>query len=187
MSLKVKFKRWWKHRKNLARTDVTGSGVELWGDIDKRTPGGRIEIGAGSRVEGVLVTEIATSKLTVGRNTLVGPATIVDCVQEITIGDDVLISYQCILSDSDNHSLDHRKRKNDLERWRTGTHDWSDVAKSPIRIGRGAWIGARVLILKGVTIGEGAIVGMGSVVTKDVAPFTVVAGNPARLIKELEK
>jgi acetyltransferase-like isoleucine patch superfamily enzyme len=49
----------------------------------------------------------------------------------------------------------------------------------------GAWIGARVIILRGVTIGEGSIVSMGSVVTRDVAPYTIVMGNPARLIKEL--
>jgi acetyltransferase-like isoleucine patch superfamily enzyme len=47
------------------------------------------------------------------------------------------------------------------------------------------WIGANVIILKGVTIGEGAIVGAGSVVTKDVPPYTIVAGNPARIIREI--
>jgi acetyltransferase-like isoleucine patch superfamily enzyme len=55
----------------------------------------------------------------------------------------------------------------------------------PIRIGRGAWLGARVIILKGVTVGEGAVVGAGSVVTRDVAPYTLVAGNPARFIREI--
>ncbi len=56
----------------------------------------------------------------------------------------------------------------------------------PIRIGNGAWIGAKAIILKGVTIGEGAIVGAGSVVTRDVAPYTIVAGNPARFIRNTE-
>jgi acetyltransferase-like isoleucine patch superfamily enzyme len=56
---------------------------------------------------------------------------------------------------------------------------------APIRICRGAWIGARSIILKGVTIGEGAIVGAGSVVTRDVPAFTIVAGNPARILREL--
>ena len=54
-----------------------------------------------------------------------------------------------------------------------------------MRICKGAWLGARVIVTKGVTIGEGAVCGMGSVVTKDIAPYTVVAGNPARPIKEL--
>ena len=52
-----------------------------------------------------------------------------------------------------------------------------------ISIGRNVWIGANVIILKGVTIGDSAIIGAGSVVTKDVAPFAIVAGNPARFIK----
>jgi len=49
----------------------------------------------------------------------------------------------------------------------------------------GSWIGAKAVILPGVTIGRGAVVGAGAIVTKDVPPFTVVAGNPARIVKEL--
>ena len=54
-------------------------------------------------------------------------------------------------------------------------------------IGNNVFIGARSIILKGVTIGEGAVIGAGSVITKDVPPMTVVAGNPAIIIKSLEK
>jgi acetyltransferase-like isoleucine patch superfamily enzyme len=64
-------------------------------------------------------------------------------------------------------------------------HDWSHSAMAPILIKRGAWVGARSIILKGVTVGEGAVVGMGSVVTSDVPPRTIVAGNPARVIREI--
>ncbi|MGN6285701.1 MAG: acyltransferase [Afipia sp.] len=56
---------------------------------------------------------------------------------------------------------------------------------APVRICRGAWIGARSIILKGVTIGEGAIIGAGSVVAADVPPFTIAGGNPARVIRAL--
>jgi acetyltransferase-like isoleucine patch superfamily enzyme len=55
-----------------------------------------------------------------------------------------------------------------------------------VAIERDAWIGAGVIILPNVTIGEGAVVGAGSVVTRDVAPFTIVAGNPARLLRHVE-
>jgi acetyltransferase-like isoleucine patch superfamily enzyme len=55
----------------------------------------------------------------------------------------------------------------------------------PVRIGRAAWIGFDSCVLPGVTIGEGAIVGARSVVTDDVAPYTVVAGNPARVVRRL--
>ena len=56
---------------------------------------------------------------------------------------------------------------------------------APIRIADKAWLGMNVTVLKGVTIGEGAVVAAGSIVTKDVPPWTLVAGNPARVIKEL--
>ncbi|WP_268918850.1 DapH/DapD/GlmU-related protein [Actinomyces trachealis] len=57
---------------------------------------------------------------------------------------------------------------------------------APVRIGRGAWLGANVTVLPGVTIADGAVVGAGSVVTKDVAPNTVVVGTPARPVRDIE-
>ena len=62
---------------------------------------------------------------------------------------------------------------------------WLVVSK-PIKICSHAWIGMNVIILKGVTIGEGAIVAAGSVVTKDVAPWTIVAGNPALFVRNIK-
>lgn len=68
----------------------------------------------------------------------------------------------------------------------TAGHDFSDpkmpLITAPITICDGVWIGARAIILPGVTIGEGAVVGAGAVVTKDVAPWSVVGGNPAKVI-----
>ena len=60
--------------------------------------------------------------------------------------------------------------------------NWENVKSAPIKIKDKAWIGFNSIILKGVTIGEGAIVGAGSVVTKDVADYTIVAGNPAVVV-----
>ncbi len=68
----------------------------------------------------------------------------------------------------------------------TVNKDWSNVKSKPIKICDKVWIGFDVVILKGVTIGEGAIVGARSVVTKDVEPWTVVAGNPVKFIKNIE-
>ena len=174
-------------RRNRRNVDELGEGAELWGTIEKRHPQSFIAIGARSRIEGHVVTEIKDSRVTIGKNTVVGSRTIIDCAHSVTIGDEVLISYDCIIADADNHSLSRKRREGDLERWRKGEHDWSDIQKSPIVIKSGAWIGARVIILRGVTIGEGAIVSMGSVVTRDVAPSTIVMGNPARPVKELPK
>jgi len=68
----------------------------------------------------------------------------------------------------------------------TGTHDFASprlsLQTAPIRIGRGAFVGARSIILPGLTLGEGCVVGAAAVVTRDVAPYAIVAGNPARQI-----
>jgi acetyltransferase-like isoleucine patch superfamily enzyme len=60
-----------------------------------------------------------------------------------------------------------------------------DLGEEAVYIDDDVWIGAMSIILKGVTIGEGAIVGAGSVVTKDVPPWAIVAGNPAKIIREI--
>ena len=162
-----------------------GTNTEISGHIDKRAPDSLISIGADCLIEGLLVTETNQSEIKIGNNVYIGGQTNLDCVKSIAVEDDVLISYQCIIVDSDNHSLLYRIRKNDVADWKRGHHDWSTTASAPVRIKRGAWIGARSIILKGVTIGEGGIVAAGSVVTKDVPPWTIVGGNPARVIREL--
>ena len=63
--------------------------------------------------------------------------------------------------------------------------NWNVVNSKPIIIHSNVWIGMNCIILKGVTIGQGAIVAAGSVITKDVPPWTIVGGNPARAIKEI--
>lgn len=88
----------------------------------------------------------------------------------IEIGDDVLIGPQTIIATL-NHDPDPEKR--------------GGMFPKPVRIAGKVWLGARVTICPGVTIGEGAIVGAGAVVTKDVPPRTVVAGVPAKVIKNV--
>jgi acetyltransferase-like isoleucine patch superfamily enzyme len=60
-----------------------------------------------------------------------------------------------------------------------------DLSEAPVFIHDDVWVGAMSIVLKGITIGEGSIVGAGSVVTKDVPPWTIVAGNPAKIIREI--
>lgn len=91
----------------------------------------------------------------------------------IKIGRDVMIYANVAVYDSDHVFSDPKKAMN-----KQGIHT-EDVI-----IGDNVWIGCGVIILKGVTVGEGAVVGAGSVVTHDVMPGTVVAGNPARVIKD---
>ena len=98
----------------------------------------------------------------------------------------MLISYECIITDHDSHSIDSEKRKNDLSKFKNNQMMWHEVNSKPIHIKNNAWIGTRSIILKGVTIGEGAVVAAGSVVTKDVPDYTLVAGNPAEIKKKLK-
>jgi galactoside O-acetyltransferase len=162
-----------------------GSGSKVAGRIERRHPQARIRIGAGTLVAGTLVAEDEGSRLTVGNNVFVGGGSLIDCLAEVTIEDDVLISYQVLIMDSDNHSIRASERVEDLRRWRQGVYDWSKVRRAPVTIRSRAWIGARATITKGVEIGEGAIVASGAVVTKSVPPFSIVAGNPARIVREL--
>jgi acetyltransferase-like isoleucine patch superfamily enzyme len=164
---------------------IIGRNTEITGVIDMRSERSQVIIGNDCLIEGTLVTETDESNIIINNNVYIGGTTILDCVKSITIEDDVLISYQCILFDSDNHSLKSSIRQKDLADWKQKKHDWTTTKSLPIRISRGAWLGARVIVTKGVTVGEGAIVAAGSVVTKDVPPWTIVAGNPARIVREL--
>ena len=96
-----------------------------------------------------------------------------------------MISWGVTIADHNSHSLKFSERQCDVERWRGHDKDWTGVKIGRVVIEDKAWIGFNVIVLKGVTIGAGAIVGAGSVVSKDVPPFTIVAGNPARLVREL--
>jgi acetyltransferase-like isoleucine patch superfamily enzyme len=177
-----------RHRARSNRSQVTrvGDGTQLDGLIDRRAAGAEINIGAHCLIQGQIVVERNESRVNLADRVLLGGGSVIDCALSVTVERNVLISYACVIADSDNHSLYPEQRINDLATWMDGRrHDWSNSEMAPIRICEGAWIGARSIILKGVTIGAGAVVGMGSVVTKDVPPRTVVGGNPARVIREI--
>lgn len=100
------------------------------------------------------------------------------CSNRITIGNHTIVGSGCLIIDTDGHPLSASDRR---------MSDYYRHTKSlPIVIGDDVFIGARCIITKGVTIGNGAVVGAGSVVTHDVPPDTIVAGNPARIVKKIE-
>ena len=144
----------------------------------------RISIGSGSIVDASIVFERDEGEVVIGCNTFVGASTLI-CAESINIGDDVLIAWGCTFIDHDSHSVDWETRRDDVTSWFQHKKDWTNVPRAPINIKSRSWIGFNVIILKGVTIGEGSIVGAGSVVTSDVPPNAVVAGNPARFIRDL--
>ena len=125
----------------------------------------RAHIGKGSRI--CLNAYIRKPKrLSIGRNSLILNGVILDALGGITIEDDVSISFRAIIC--------------------SGGHDintpYFDGDHRPIYICKHAWIGVGATILKGVTIGEGAVVCAGSVVNKDVPPYAIVGGVPAKII-----
>ena len=144
-----------------------------------------LQLGANSLLRGTVTYNKNNSSLIVGDNTAINGSTLFSIASSVQIGRNVLISFECLIMDHDGHSLDSDIRKKDLPDLLSGKpKSWDDVGIKIIKINDSVWVGARVTILKGVTIGEGSIVASGSVVTKDVSPFSIVGGNPARKIGE---
>ena len=152
--------------------------------VDSKT--NTLRVGEGSLFRGVVTFARNGSSMVVGNNTAINGATSFSIASSVEIGSNVLISYECMIMDHDGHSADFENRKNDLPDLLQGRPKaWEPVKIMPVRIEDSAWIGARCIIMKGVTVGQGAIVAAGSVVTKSVPPFVVVAGNPAREVGKL--
>ena len=152
-----------------------------------------LRIGNRCLLNNSFVFESTQGKVTVGDGVFINSGTTVISHSLIEIGNYVTIAWGCTIYDHDSHSLFFRDRMADqaqqLIDYPNGNlvanKNWSTVAAAPIRICDHAWLGMEVLILKGVTIGEGAIVGARSVVTRDVPPWAIAAGNPARVVKEI--
>ena len=167
----------WRRNVAVAR----GARVNWW---RLRHIAGRLEIGQDSMVSCRIDFDHPQGVVAIGSRSYIGASHLV-CHSRIVIEDDVLVSWGVVISDHDSHSLDWRLRRDEVKAWREGRKSWEGVGIKPVRICRGAWIGFGAAILKGVVIGEGAVVGARAVVTRDVAPHTLVAGNPATLIRTL--
>lgn len=125
-------------------------------------------MGEGSRVSTPL-SGVRFHNVRIGRGVVVMPGCLMMSAGGITIDDGAMIAANVQLI-SNNHDLYERHV----------------ITCKPVHIGRNAWIGAGATILPGVTVGDNAVVGAASVVTRDVAPDTIVAGNPARFIRRIE-
>lgn len=152
-----------------------------------------LKIGNNSIISGTFIFESTEGKISVGNHCYIGASTFISR-SSISIGNNVTIAWGCTIYDHDSHSIDYRLRRKDIDDELRDirscvsfikSKDWSCVNSKPITIKDDAWIGMNCIVLKGVTVGEGAVVGAGSVVTKDVPAWTLVAGNPARVIKVL--
>lgn len=150
-------------RKHKKATIELGKNIVLCSDPNKNS------IGVFQKV--ILNSLKYNSFLKIGENVGISGATI-SCENRILIGNNVLIGSGVLITDSDSHPL------NPLDR------DNNDLIKTaPIIIEDNVFIGARSIILKGVCIGQGSVVGAGSVVVKNIPPMCICAGNPAKIIK----
>jgi len=172
------------------RTLEWGRGVVVKGRpvIDIRH-GGRIRIGNGVTLNSIdfgyhvsmysrvkLVADRKGASITIGDATRIHGSCI-HAYSSVTIGAKCLIAANCQIIDGSGHDLSF----DNVERRLATTGD-----SSPIVIEDCVWLGAGCIVLPGVTIGRGAVVGAGSVVTKDVPPMAIVAGNPARVVRQFD-
>jgi maltose O-acetyltransferase len=111
-------------------------------------------------------------RLTLGSRVWISPQCSIDLSADVRVGDDVSFGHDVVIITSD-HTIGPAERRCGVQ------------YAQPVEIGRGAWIGARATIVPGVRIGPGSIVAAGSTVYRDVAPNTMVAGSPARVIRQL--
>ena len=145
-----------------------------------------IVIGSNTHIVGTLLVFGHGGRIKIGQYCYLGDNSRVWSAKSIEIGDRVFISHDVNIFDSWTHPINHRLRHLQfIEMMTSGFPKKIYLNEKSVKIGDDAWIGAKSIILKGVTVGEGAIVGAGSVVTKDVPPYTIVVGNPARIIREI--
>lgn len=112
------------------------------------------------------------SEIIIGDNVLINNAMSIEAISKITIGNNVLIGVNCSIFDNDGHNLESNQRL-------SGVPNFGEIL-----ISNNVFIGDDVTILKGVSIGENAVIGAGSVVTRTIKSNSIAVGNPAKIIKE---
>jgi acetyltransferase-like isoleucine patch superfamily enzyme len=154
-------------RRAFCRWPVHGNVLEAFRD-------GRLEVGEHVLFEpGVWITAPGAARIRIGSGTFLNLNVMIAAFELVEIGNNCMLANGCFVSDA-NHRFDDVHRPVTWEGFST---------KGPTRIGDNVWCGAHVVVTSGVTIGERAIVGANSVVTTDVAPYSIVAGTPARVLK----
>jgi acetyltransferase-like isoleucine patch superfamily enzyme len=152
-----------------ARWPVHGNVLEALLD-------GRLQIGRDTLLEpGVWITAPAPARVRIGSGTFLNLGVMVAALELVEIGDHCMFANGCFVTDAD-HRFDDRDQP---ITWQGFT------SKGPTRVGDNVWCGANVVITSGVTVGERCVIGANSVVTRDLPPFSVAAGAPAKVIREI--
>jgi len=162
--------------------------INFGGGVLKGSSRSNVFIGDCCKLAGWIVSD-GVGKISIGKHCFVNERSVIRARNRVTIGNYVLISSDVYIRDNNSHSIyaEDRQREILADPDFGGVYD-PDIPtpdSKPVVIGDHVWIGHKSLIMKGVTIGDKAIVAAGSVVTKDVPPGCIVAGNPAKVVKEI--
>ena len=138
---------------------------------------GRLEIGSGTILEpNVWITAPGEARIRIGAGSFLNLGVMVAAVELVEIGDHCMFANGCFVTDGD-HRFDDPDKPVPWQGFTT---------KGPTRIGDNVWCGANVVVTSGVTIGERCVIGSNSVVNRDIPPFSIAAGAPAKVIKQIE-
>jgi len=163
-------------RLRLRQPSITLAGMVFLGrrvELEARPGYGRLILGGFVHIGDDTALRAHEGTLRVGDKTVFGRNTIVNSYLDVEIGPGVLIGDFVYIGDFDHRTDDvHRPIKD------------QGIVKSPVRIGAGSWLGVKATVLRGCSVGEGAVVGANAVVTRHVPPYAVVAGSPARVIAD---
>jgi acetyltransferase-like isoleucine patch superfamily enzyme len=152
------------------RWPVSGNVLEAFED-------GRLEVGEGTLFEpGVWVTIADTGRVRIGEGTFLNRNVMVAAHELVEIGDHCMFANGCFVTDA-NHRFDDPDQP---VTWQGFT------SKGPTRIGDNVWCGANVVVTSGVTVGERCVIGANSVVTTDLPAFSIAAGAPAKVLRQVE-
>ncbi len=123
-------------------------------------------------------------KIKIGKHTSIRPGCKVFCSESVDISNNVIMADNVIISDTNHHPIMPQDRLKMIRSgWGSKYWSWKHAQSAPVKIGSNVWLGQYSRVLKGVTIGEGSIVASNAVVTKNVPVNTIVAGNPAVIVK----
>jgi len=147
-----------------------------------------IQLGKSCKIRGELVVYPYSGRIIMGDYCYLGEGSRIWSENRIIIGNNVLISHNVDIHDSNDHPIEPKARSNHFKDiCRIGHTKDYNLRSRPVVIGDNAWIGFGACIMKGVTIGKNSIVAAHTVVTHDVEENTIVAGNPAKIVRRLSE
>ncbi|MGH7503801.1 MAG: acyltransferase [Longimicrobiales bacterium] len=164
------------------RCRKVGAGLQLEGAIPLIYGEGAIDIGDHVRIGGrntwTVGYKVSTgARIVIGDRVNIGYQNVLATAVSLEIGDDTLLAPNVQIYDNPSHPV------SPAARLRNESFALEDAR--PVRIGRNVWIGTGAIVMRGVSIGDGAVVAAAAVVTRDVPPATLVAGSPAKVIRSI--